>query len=187
MENFDILYPVPLPAITPPTFVVVRKLFTPRQCQQLLSFSQTHRRFYQSGNLRDTRYVQIFYLSPSDLEWPFAKIGRAVSSRNVWKFALSGFAHPMRIQRYTKGGFTNEHADFEYELPDPSKITAVVPLVPKENWKGGQIRIGNHALSPKIDLGDCLLFPSFYAHEVTAVTHGTRVVLTAWISGPSFV
>jgi hypothetical protein len=187
MEKIDIIYPVPLSTVRRPVFVVVRKLFTAKQCEQLVSFAETHRRFYRSGGSKDARSVDIFYFSPSDMELPFAKIGRVAVERNVWNFALSGFTYPMRIQKYGRGGFTNEHIDFEYEASDLSKITAVVPLVKKQNWTGGRIEIGNHNQSPSIDMGDCLLFPSFYPHSVTPVTKGMRIILSAWVSGPVYV
>lgn len=187
MEKTEIIYPVPLSTRHRPVFVVVRKLFTPGQCGQIIEYTETHRRYYHSGSSRDARSVDIFYFYPDDLRWPFAKIGRVAVERNVWSFALSGFAYPMRVQKYGRGGFTNEHIDFEYEARDLSKISAVVPLVKKQSWTGGRITIGNHNHSPSLDIGDCLLFPSFYPHWVTPVKKGMRIILSAWVAGPVYV
>lgn len=187
MEKVDIIYPVPLSTVSRPVSVVVKRLFTARQCEQIINFAETHRRYYHSGGRTSSRSVDIYYFYPTDLEWPFEKIGRAAVERNVWNFALSGFTYPMRVQQYARGGFTNEHIDFEYEARDLSKITAVVPLVKKQSWTGGRIEIGNHSHSPSIDQGDCLLFPSFYPHLVTPVKKGLRIILSGWVSGPVYV
>ena len=187
MKTVEIIYPLPLVAAQRPAFVVAKKLFTPKQCEALIEFTESHGRYYQSGGLSDTRDVSIYYLYPDQLDWPFAKIGRAAMENNVWGFALSGFAHPMRIQKYRRNGFTDPHIDFEYEVNDPSKLTAVVPLVGRREWTGGQLKIGNHSLTPTIDKGDCVFFPGFYPHWVTSVQKGTRVILTGWLVGPDYV
>jgi hypothetical protein len=185
--RLESIYPIPLAVPERPVFTITKKLFTPRQCESLVHFAETHGRFYRSGGRDAHRAVEIYYLRPQDLEWPFAKIGRAAAKGNVWNFALSGFGYAMRIQRYRRGGFTGQHIDFEYETGDSSKLTAMVPLVPREQWTGGRIKIGNHALSPSPDQGDCLFFPSFYPHWVTRIEKGTRIILTAWIVGPNYI
>lgn len=186
MEKVEIIYPIPLSLSRRPTYAVVKRLFTPKQCASLVAYAETRGRFYHSGGEGDARDVDILYLYPKDVEWPFAKIGRAVAEKNAWNFRLSGFTYPMRIQKYGAGGFTNEHMDFEYEDADLSKITAVVPLVRRRDWTGGQIKLGNHSLAPKLDIGDCLLYPSFYMHWVTPVLKGMRITLSAWVSGPEY-
>lgn len=186
-EKLEILYPVSLAPVKRPVFVVAKRLFSANQCRELLDFAESHRRFFHHDGSASARDVKIFYLEPTDLKWPFLKIASAASSRNVWNFSLSGFAHAMRIQKYSRGGFTDAHTDFEYESSDPSKITAVIPLVKRRSWTGGQLQIGNHAAAPGMDLGDCVFFPSFYFHWVTPVTRGTRITLSAWLVGPPFV
>jgi hypothetical protein len=186
MEKVEIIYPVPLSLNRRPTYAVVKRLFTPKQCASLVTFAESCGRFYHSGGQSDVRDVDILYLYPKDLEWPFDKIGRAAVEKNVWNFRLAGFTYPMRIQKYGAGGFTNEHMDSEYEDADLSKITAVVPLVRRRDWTGGQIKLGNHNLAPKLDIGDCLLYPSFYMHWVTPVKRGMRITLSAWVSGPEY-
>jgi PKHD-type hydroxylase len=90
----------------------------------------------------------------------------------------------MRIQSYVRGDYNDVHSDYDYTTQDYSKLTVVVPLVPRTKWKGGDLTVGNELATPKMALGDAIVFPSFLPHFVARVSKGTRVTLSAWISGP---
>lgn len=185
-EVDEIVYPVPQSIQKPGWFTVCRSLFSADQCRELIAFAEEHGRFYKSGGLRIKRDVQYCFLRPEDSAWAFQKIARAFARYNVWGFALSGIVEPMRIQKYGVDGYTRPHSDYDYTSTDQSKITAILPLVPARAWSGGELTVaGRRTL--KVDRGDCLFFPSFAWHEVSRVTRGERVVLSAWCAGPRLV
>lgn len=176
----EILEPIPTRARSLPQFVVVRRLFSPDHCQTLLSKT----RFYRSDSQYFARRVDISYLKPDDFAWVFEKMAAVAAKQNVWELALSAISEPMRIQRYRRGDYSDPHSDYDYTSPDHSKLTVVVPLVDRRNWRGGDLEIGNSFLTPRMDKGDAVIFPSFCLHRVTRVTSGSRIILSAWIAGP---
>ncbi len=183
VHELELTAPSHLRVETRPPLQVARRALTAAQCDQLLRYSKSNRRYYRStaGGARD---AEIFYLYPNDLDWVFPLVLDVALANNIWHLEIAGIAHPMRIQRYSSGGFSDPHTDFDYESPDPSKITAIIPLVRRRSWSGGRLLIGNSARSPTaLEQGDCVLFPSFSMHSVTPVRRGTRVVLSAWLSG----
>lgn len=176
----EILEPVPIRARPLPQFVAVRGLFTSGQCETLL----VKTRFYRSDSQSFGRRVDISYLKPEEFGWVFAKIAAAAARKNVWGLALSAISEPMRIQRYRRRDYSDPHSDYDYATPDHSKLTIIVPLLDRRDWDGGVLEIGNSFLAPRMQKGGAVIFPSFSLHRVTPVISGTRIVLSAWISGP---
>jgi len=131
MELDATVYPVPLPIRQLDWVHVKPKIFTSRQCDDLVRFAETKGRYYRSGGKRIKRDVEICYLSPAAAPWAFETIAQTFATENIWGFVLSAMVEPMRIQRYTRGGYTRPHMDYDYRTTDQSKITAIVPLVKK--------------------------------------------------------
>jgi hypothetical protein len=179
-----VIYPIPQAAHTLDWIRVRRGLLTPTECDQLVEFAETRGRYYRSGGKRISRAVEICYLWPPDAQWAYERIARAFVRENIWGLVLSAIVEPMRIQRYRRGGFTRHHTDYDYRSTDQSKITAIVPLVKRASWQGGDLSVSGHKIRRAIDKGDCLLFPSFAWHGLSPVTHGVRIVLSAWVAGP---
>lgn len=163
---------------------VRRKLLSDTECGGLVNWAAKQNRYIRSNGRQVDRNVEICYLYPSAAPSIFAKIARTFVEENIWGLALTTMIDPIRVLRYTRGSYSGQHTDFDYATADHSKITAIIPLVRRHAWRGGHIRIGNPRVSPSLDKGDCLLFPSFAMHEVTPVTAGTRIVLAAWVVGP---
>jgi len=162
-----------------------RRLFTVKQCDDLLRFAETKGRYYRSDG--EERKVEICYVWPQDAPWVYKKIAAMFATENIWGFVLSTIVEPLRIQRYGRGYHTKEHADYDYESTDQSKITAIVPLVGRTSWEGGDLFVQGQSIPRSPDKGDCLLFPSFAWHGVSRVTKGARIVLSAWVAGPRLV
>jgi hypothetical protein len=187
IELDETVYPVPLPIRRLTWTRIKRRLFTAAQCAELVRFAEIRGRYVRSGGKRIRRDVEICYAGPRDLPWAFEALATTFAIENIWGFALSAIVEPLRIQRYRRGGYTRPHMDFDYASTDQSKITAVVPLVPKASWEGGDFLLRGDKIRAAPDRGDCLLFPSFAWHEVSPVTKGVRVVLSAWVAGPRLV
>jgi hypothetical protein len=187
MELDDNVYPVPQPIRKMDWTRIKLKLFTSEQCDDLVRFAETKGRYYRSHGHRIDRKVDICYLSPRDAPWAYAKIASAFASENAWGFVLSAIVEPMRIQRYRRGGYTGHHTDYDYRSTDQSKITAIVPLVRKASWEGGDFFVRGARVRKMPDKGDCLFFPSFAWHGLSPVTKGARIVLSAWVAGPRLI
>jgi PKHD-type hydroxylase len=163
-----------------PEFVLARGLFSANQCEMLLSKT----RFYRNDSQYLARRVDISYLKPDKFAWVFEKVESAATNKNVWGLTLSAITESIRIQRYRRRDFSDLHSDYDYPTVDHSKLTVVVPLIDPKEWQGGALEIGNSGVSPRWKQGDAVIFPSFILHRVTRVTKGTRIILSAWISGP---
>jgi predicted 2-oxoglutarate/Fe(II)-dependent dioxygenase YbiX len=181
------VYPVPLPVRKTDWTRIRRRLFTAKECDELVHFAETGGRYYRSAGKRINRQVEICYLLPKHAPWAYEKIALVFAEENIWGFVLSSMVEPMRIQKYERGGYTRHHSDFDYKTTDQSKITAVVPLVKKACWEGGELFMQGSLIRAAPDKGDCLLFPSFAWHGLSRVTKGRRIVLSAWVAGPRLV
>ncbi len=182
MDTRKILYPVPLEGRKIPSHRIVRGLLSARECNRLVRWAENEYEYSNDGIAAHD--VHISELPVDEAPWVYERIGQAAVDNNVWGFALAGFAEMMRIQKYEVDGHTDSHTDYDYELLDTSKITAVIPLLDRKKWRGGAFTFGNSHRSPRLDRGDCLLFPGFVPHYVTPVTEGERVSLSAWVEGP---
>jgi len=179
----DVLYPISTVRTTPPWFRVKRNCFTQNQCDKVLEYSRGRK--FRAERSRDwDKDVETLDLMPSDVEWVYKKMARVFATENIWNFALTAIVDPVCIQKYEVCGYSGPHTDVDYDTSDHSKLTAIVPLVPNRRWSGGRIRIGGSKKSPSLNKGDCLVFPSFALHEVTKVTRGSRIILSAWAVGP---
>jgi PKHD-type hydroxylase len=187
MSNLQspLIEPVPVLAPTLPDFIVKPYVLTPRQCEQLVDTTISRSRFYRNNSKGRARRVDIAYVYPDHARWLFAKIGTLAARRNVWGLALSAITEPIRIQRYRRGDYSDVHSDYDYTSSDRSKLSIVIPLVDPHEWKGGALEIGNNLAAPHLERGDAVLFPSFIPHRVTRIIRGSRVILSAWVSGPS--
>jgi hypothetical protein len=167
-----------------PVFRVVRRLISAGECEVLLKLGAESGRYYRDRPEQVDRAVAFRLMRGSEAPWVRERLTGAFKRENIWELTTTTIAAPLRIQRYGRGGYTGPHTDYDYATGEFSKITAVVPLVSRLEWKGGDLLIGNGLRCPRLDRGDCVLFPSMSRHEVTRVSQGTRVVLTAWMDGP---
>lgn len=182
----EVLYPIPTIRSTPPWFRIKRNYFTVNQCEKILRIAKS-RQFRRDHSQDWDKDVDTQYLLPPDAEWVYSKMARVFATENVWNFAVTAIVDPVCIQKYEVGGYNASHSDVDYDTSDHSKLTIIIPLVPSNRWRGGRIKIGGSGVSPSLDRGDCLVFPSFVPHEVTPVTRGARIILSAWAAGPPLI
>ena len=80
----------------------------------------------------------------------------------------------------------------EGTLPRPfnRKLSMSIQLSDSDDYEGGDFRfeqgINELPYEESREKGSILIFPSFYMHEVTPVTKGTRHALVTWIEGPKW-
>jgi len=180
----QLVEPVPNLGHMLPEFSVQRRVLTPRQCEHLAEGNLLRGRYYRSNSKSLTKRVHIAYVYPKQARWLFSKISFLAAKRNIWGLALSAITEPMRVQRYGRGDYSDVHTDYDYTDCDYSKLTIVMPLVDPREWEGGALEIGNSLAMPRLSRGDAVVFPSFTPHRVSRVLRGTRIILSAWVSGP---
>ena len=81
------------------------------------------------------------------------------------------------------------HHDVDFKNPHPyhRKLSLTIQLSDSKDYEGGQFEFerGIDQLPPEhTEKGTVLIFPSFYKHQVTPVTKGTRHSLVTWVEGP---
>ncbi len=184
IRESHLIEPVPILGRPLPEFIVRRHVLTPRQCERLAEGTLLRSRYYRSNSKSLTKRVDIAYVYPKQARWLFAKIGSLAAKRNIWDLALSAITEPIRVQRYVRGDYSDVHTDYDYTDGDYSKLTIVMPLVDPREWEGGALEIGNCLAMPRLRRGDAVVFPSFTPHRVSRILRGTRIILSAWVSGP---
>ena len=52
--------------------------------------------------------------------------------------------------------------------------------------EGGSFKLEGHCPDFDEGVGSTIAFPSFFLHEVTPVTKGSRYSIVTWVSGPEW-
>ena len=168
-----------------PDFVVHRGVLAESICESLVEGRTKRSGYRRSAGRTLERRVDISQVSYPHNKALFDEIATVARRNNVWRLTLGPIYDDMRVQRYRVNDFTETHSDFDYPQGDYAKLTVVIPLVEPTSWEGGELQVGNMRRSPRLLLGDAVIFPSFVQHRVTRVSKGTRVSLSAWMSGPA--
>ena len=77
--------------------------------------------------------------------------------------------------------------DFKNPLPHHRKLSVTIQLSDPKDYEGGEFEFEKGIDELPIEVkekGTVLIFPSFYQHQVTPVTSGTRHSLVTWVEGP---
>ncbi len=184
----SILYPIPLLTRQLPSHVCCRALLSQQECAQLIAHATqkgfqhfTQSRYGEAGAVQ----VETCEVTPAEVEFVYAKVAQTAAHINHahWQLALSGIIDTFRVLRYKDGYWTRPHVDCDYRLPDASKLSCIIQLVPQADFTGGVLTVAetDHVA---LDQGDAVFFPAHAIHTVSAVTSGTRIVLAGWVHGP---
>ena len=70
------------------------------------------------------------------------------------------------------------------------KVSLVLCLSHKEDYEGGELQLildGRREMDTlKLDMGDCVIFPSTTLHRVRPLKSGERTTIVGWYGGPDF-
>lgn len=188
MRREDLIYPIPLKLKQLPAVVKVPGFLSPEHCRRLISLAEAKGmtsigmdRFGQVSNTATCR------LMPEDDELVYELFARKATELNaeLWRLSLSGIYEPVSILRYRKGDWIRPHIDADYRVPDPSKLTCTIQLVPQNAFTGGILTIAETEHF-ELDIGDAVIFPSNMLHTVSPIESGERFALAAWIHGSPF-
>ncbi len=175
-------------------------LFTPKDCDQLLSLCRsrwksagvTGRESGQSGSIQpEVRSVLTQPLPIDEDGHPMAALINAVAAINseVFRFELTSFpdTDPPSVLRYESSVADHFHAHRDVGPDYPTrKLSCVVQLSDSNDYRGGSLVFPEEHFIAPTEQGTAIVFPSFLVHQVTPLVSGERYVLVAWAHGPTF-
>lgn len=100
------------------------------------------------------------------------------------RFAI-GALDPIQVIRYRPGARFRLHTDIGAADTAHRKISVILQLSDAGAYEGGDLELADKMQVSRTQ-GDGCVFPSWVAHEVHAVTSGTRYSLVAWAVGDYF-
>jgi hypothetical protein len=188
IQRDALIYPIPLRVKSLPAAVKVPAFLTPEHCERLIAVAT--RKGFQSieqdrfGNPSTTAFCR---LRPEDDELIYEQFARKATELNaeLWGLSLTGIYEPVSVLRYRTGDWIRPHTDADYRVPDPSKLTASIQLVPGNAFTGGVLTIAESEHF-HLEVGDAVIFPSHMLHTVSPIESGERFALAAWVHGPAF-
>ena len=117
---------------------------------------------------------------------------------DVFNYDLTGWLDDLQFLFYEgKGTGYKWHSDIgtinddeEEGTTDIRKLSLVLCLSRKEDYEGGELQLildGRREMeSLKLDMGDCVIFPSTTLHRVRPLKSGERTTIVGWYGGPDF-
>jgi PKHD-type hydroxylase len=166
-------------------------IFSSEECQRILELSQTRRQragtmLYAKPNIRKSTIAWIDI--QEDSRWLYEKVWNAFQAVNRWfKFDLFGLVDEIQFARYSVGDSFGWHLDAGGGQTSTRKLSMSVQLSDDGEYSGGDLEMcACPQLDPRRRRGTIIVFPSFLAHRVTAITRGSRCSLVAWAHGPVF-
>jgi PKHD-type hydroxylase len=171
--------------------LVFTGIFSPEECQRITALSKTRRlrsgaMMYARPNIRKSTIAWIDIADDSG--WLYEKVWNTFQSVNRWfKFDLLGLVDELQFCGYSVGDGFGWHLDAGGGQTSTRKLSMSVQLCDDDEYSGGDLEMcACPQLEARRGRGTIIVFPSFLAHRVTAVTRGSRCSLVAWAHGPVF-
>jgi PKHD-type hydroxylase len=171
--------------------LVFTGIFSPEECQRITALSKTRlprsgAMMYARPNIRKSTIAWIDMADDSG--WLYEKVWNTFQSVNRWfKFDLLGLVDELQFCGYSVGDGFGWHLDVGGGQTSTRKLSMSVQLCDDGEYSGGDLEL---CACPQLEArrrrGTIIVFPSFLAHRVTAVTRGSRRSLVAWAHGPVF-
>jgi PKHD-type hydroxylase len=171
--------------------LVFTGIFSLEECQKITALSETRPRrrgtmMYARPSIRKSTIAWIDVADHS--YWLYEKVWNTFQAVNRWfKFDLLGLVDEIQFARYAVGDAFGWHLDAGGGQTSTRKLSMSVQLSDDRDYCGGDLEM---CACPQLDArrrrGTIIVFPSFLAHRVTAVTRGSRCSLVAWAHGPVF-
>ena len=110
------------------------------------------------------------------------------ASGEFMSLALPDKIYPPMFNRYQNGGFYGQHVDNAIlhikgtQISMRGDLSATLFLTPPEEYEGGELIIinGDKQEQYKLPMGDMVVYPTTFLHEVKPVTKGKRVCAVFW-------
>lgn len=174
-------------------------MFSEVECAKIVRLAASEG-FREAGLVRNRqntsiRSARIAWLrGDGDAAWVFDRVfGTVVSAnRQHFGFKLDEFAEQIQVALYD----VEDEGQFDWHIDigagpfaSKRKLTLVAQLSDMAAYDGGALEVNATGVAKIASRarGDCILFPSFVPHRVSAVKAGLRYSLTTWAHGPAFV
>jgi PKHD-type hydroxylase len=171
--------------------LVFTGIFSPEECQRIMALGLSRRQrtgtmMYARPSIRKSTIAWIDIAD--DSRWLYEKVWNTFQAVNRWfKFDLLGLVDEIQFSRYSVDDGFGWHLDAGGGQTSTRKLSMSVQLCDDDEYSGGDLQV---CACPQLDArrrrGTIIVFPSFLAHCVTAITRGTRCSLVAWAHGPVF-
>lgn len=188
MQRENLIYAIPLKIKSLPAAVKIKRLLSPGHCRRLISLAKRKGlESIESDRYGQASTTQACRLLPEDDPLVYERFVQKATVLNaeIWRLSLTGIYEPVSVLRYGAADWIRPHIDADYRVPDPSKLSCTIQLVPRGAFTGGVLTIAETEVF-RLDIGDAVLFPSHMLHTVSPIKRGERFVLAAWIHGPSY-
>jgi PKHD-type hydroxylase len=142
-----------------------------------------------------------FFNRNEDNFWIFKRFNSVIDSINnqFYDFKLYGYSYfQYTIYDSINNGMYDWHGDTLLDkipdnmLSDSTRKLSVVMLLsqPYEEFTGGEFQLNlgmeKDPVTPTLNKGDIIAFPSFLIHRVKPVLLGVRKSIVIWVEGPKF-
>ena len=114
-------------------------------------------------------------------------------NNHVFNFDLTTWHSDLQYIFYDgKGSGYKWHSDNQSDENETGvrKLSLVLSLSDPNEYEGGEFQImlnGNSDMQTfKMELGECIVFPSISLHRVRPLKSGKRSVIVGWYAGPEF-
>jgi PKHD-type hydroxylase len=180
--------------------------FSEEELKKMESYFSSHEiekaKILGSENIEVTEKIRRsrikFYEKNQETNWIFEKFNSIIMTLNelYYNFNLNGYSSFQYTEyRDSDMGEYNWHLDmcFGENLNNTTRKLSIIMCLskPEIDFQGGefQINLGNQEAPETIPFkrGRIIAFPSFLAHRVKSIIHGTRKSLVIWVTGPKFV
>lgn len=93
------------------------------------------------------------------------------------------FVEPYELKRYIKFDFFGKHTDNYFSLDNKldRKLTLSLQLSDVNDYGSGEFNVLGKKF--KLERGSIICFPSYFPHEISRITNGTRWALISWAWG----
>lgn len=171
--------------------LVFTGIFSAEECQRIMDLSGTRRQrrgtmMYARPGIRKSTIAWIDVAT--DSQWLYEKVWNTFQAVNRWfKFDLLGLVDEIQFSTYSVDDSFGWHLDAGGGQTSTRKLSMSVQLCDDDEYSGGDLELcACTQLDARRRRGTIIVFPSFLAHRVTAITHGSRCSLVAWAHGPVF-
>lgn len=171
-----------------------KQVYTPEECDEIYQKALANKISRDNDLPGENKNVDCFGISTVDFEKDLDKFFRRIYYANNHSFGFDLYDLYMldtcNVNVYGKGKSYGCHRDAT-DLGSFSdiKLTAILNIS-TEKYTGGDflLHFGTRKclVTEIANPGDILIFPSFWYHEVTPVTSGNRISLSAWMKGPNW-
>jgi PKHD-type hydroxylase len=126
-----------------------------------------------------------------ETEFIYSKVSQSVAKLNSKYFNVnvSGIYEPLQYTLYDQtGDHYGWHLDFNPQSFVPRKLSVIVMLSDTKEFTGGELQMMTDQ-NPNVlenKRGRVYVFPSYFLHRVSPITHGVRKTLVAWAGGERY-